>query len=152
MKSATSCHYVSKPSLTCTIRSDKYLCITQENQTYFQKFTVQSKIKLNLFLTNICLTSFSASTIRKITLHYLFPDLTDMDSYNKIVDTVSEKVKDAGLNVLFNNAGISSKFTRLGLMKKQQITDAFLVNTVAPIMLTKVCLQLFYIHEFYINK
>lgn len=75
-----------------------------------------------------------------------------MDSYNKIVDTVSEKVKDAGLNVLFNNAGISSKFTRLGLMKKQQITDAFLVNTVAPIMLTKVRLQLFYIHEFYINE
>lgn len=75
-----------------------------------------------------------------------------MDSYNKIVDTVSEKVKDAGLNVLFNNAGISSKFTRLGLLKKQQITDAFLVNTVAPIMLTKVRLQLFYIHEFYINE
>lgn len=64
--------------------------------------------------------------------------MTDTDSYKKIVDTIDEKVRGNGLNVLFNNAGISSKFTRLGLVKKQQITDAFLVNTVAPIMLTKV--------------
>lgn len=65
---------------------------------------------------------------------------------------VSKKVNGAGLNVLFNNAGISSKFTRLGLVKKQQLTDAFLTNTVAPIMLTKVRLQSFYIYEFYIDE
>lgn len=75
--------------------------------------------------------------------------MTDTDGYEKIVKTVKSKVNDAGLNVLFNNVGISSKFTRLGLVKKQQITDAFFVNTVAPIMLTKVHLCLFYI---YINN
>lgn len=63
----------------------------------------------------------------------------DTDGYKRIVDVVSEKVNGAGLNVLFNNAGISSKFTRLGLVKKQQIIDGFLVNTIAPIMFTKVC-------------
>ncbi|XP_018057045.1 PREDICTED: C-factor [Atta colombica] len=69
-------------------------------------------------------------------------DLTNTDSYKRVVDTVNERVNGAGLNVLFNNAGISSKFTRLGLVKKQQITDAFLINTVAPIMLTKAFLPL----------
>jgi len=69
-------------------------------------------------------------------------DLTNTDSYERVVDTVSKKVNGAGLNVLFNNAGVSSKFTRLGLVKKQQITDAFLINTVAPIMLTKAFLPL----------
>lgn len=77
---------------------------------------------------------------------FFFSDLTDTDGYKRIVDTVSEKVNGAGLNVLFNNAGISSKFTRLGLVKKQQIIDAFLVNTVAPIMLTKVCLYFIFIN------
>ncbi|KAL0129269.1 hypothetical protein PUN28_004162 [Cardiocondyla obscurior] len=69
-------------------------------------------------------------------------DLTDTDSYSKIVDTVSKRVNGAGLNVLFNNAGTASKFTRLGLVKKEQIVDAFLVNTVAPIMLTKALVPL----------
>ncbi|XP_071557992.1 C-signal [Temnothorax nylanderi] len=69
-------------------------------------------------------------------------DLTNTNSYARVVDTVNERVNGAGLNVLFNNAGISSKFTRLGLVKKQQITDGFLINTVAPIMLTKAFLPL----------
>ncbi|XP_012539756.1 C-factor [Monomorium pharaonis] len=69
-------------------------------------------------------------------------DLTDTDSYQKVVDTVSKKLNGAGLNVLFNNAGIANKFTRLGLVKKQQLTDTFLINTVGPIMLTKAFLPL----------
>lgn len=48
-------------------------------------------------------------------------------------------VGDDGLNVLFNNAGTASKFTRLNLVKADQLTDAFATNTIAPIMLTKVC-------------
>ncbi|KMQ84628.1 putative oxidoreductase isoform x3 [Lasius niger] len=91
----------------------------------------------HFFLINIDL----ALIVRKMTYTLLFlSDLTNTDGYKRIVDTVSEKVNGAGLNLLFNNAGISSKFTRLGLVKEQQIIDAFLVNTVAPIMLTKVCL------------
>lgn len=77
-----------------------------------------------------------------ITYVFLPADLINADSYDKIVDVVSEKTKDAGLNILFNNAGVSSKFTRLGLVKKKQLTDAFLINTIVPIMLTKVCLLL----------
>ncbi|XP_011168540.1 C-factor [Solenopsis invicta] len=69
-------------------------------------------------------------------------DLTDTDSYEKVVDTVSKKLNGAGLNVLFNNAGVATKFTRLGLVKKEQLTDAFLINTVVPIMLTKAFLPL----------
>ncbi|XP_029161578.1 uncharacterized protein LOC114933256 isoform X3 [Nylanderia fulva] len=69
-------------------------------------------------------------------------DLTNTNDYKRIVDTVSEKVNGAGLNLLFNNAGVSSKFTRLGLVKEQQIIDAFLINTMAPIMLTKAFLPL----------
>ncbi|XP_020281841.1 uncharacterized protein LOC109853792 isoform X3 [Pseudomyrmex gracilis] len=63
--------------------------------------------------------------------------LTDTANYTKVVNAVAERVKGTGLNVLFNNAGISSKFTRLGLVKQEQITDALLINTVAPILLTK---------------
>lgn len=47
-------------------------------------------------------------------------------------------VKDDGLNVLLNNAGVTSKFTRLQLVKPEQMIDNFTVNTVAPVLLTKV--------------
>ncbi|EFN85971.1 uncharacterized protein LOC105181878 [Harpegnathos saltator] len=99
----------------------------------------------NIFAT--CRDATKATELRALAdkssnIHIIEIDLTDTDGYTKIVDAVSEKVKGAGLNVLFNNAGISSKFTRLGLVKKQQITDAFLVNTVAPILLTKALLPL----------
>lgn len=68
----------------------------------------------------------------------MFKDLANTKDYDKIIKVVAEKVGNAGLNVLFNNAGISSKFTRLGLVKEKQLTEAFFVNTVAPILLTKV--------------
>lgn len=55
-----------------------------------------------------------------------------------MVEFVTSKIGDEGLNVLFNNAGVSNKFTRLSLVKEEQLTDVFLINTVAPIMLTKV--------------
>ncbi|XP_011708195.1 PREDICTED: uncharacterized oxidoreductase C663.09c isoform X1 [Wasmannia auropunctata] len=87
-------------------------------------------------------TELRALADKSSTVQIIEIDLTDTDNYKRVVDTVSEKVNGAGLNVLFNNAGISSKFTRLGLVKKQQIIDAFLINTVAPIMLTKAFLPL----------
>ncbi|XP_032685370.1 C-factor [Odontomachus brunneus] len=99
----------------------------------------------NIFAT--CRDASKATELRALAdespnIHIIEIDLTDTDGYERIVDTISRKVNGAGLNVLFNNAGISSKFTRLGLVKKQQITDALLVNTVAPIMLTKALLPL----------
>ncbi|XP_029664363.1 uncharacterized oxidoreductase C24B10.20 [Formica exsecta] len=94
----------------------------------------------NIFAT--CRDASKATELRTLAdkssnVHIIEIDLMDTDGYKRIVDVVSEKVNGAGLNVLFNNAGISSKFTRLGLVKKQQIIDAFLVNTIAPIMFTK---------------
>lgn len=75
-------------------------------------------------------------------IHVIEIDLTDTNSYDKLVQIVSEKVGNAGLNVLFNNAGVSSKFTRLGLVKEEQLTQTFLVNTVAPVLLTKAFVPL----------
>lgn len=65
-------------------------------------------------------------------------DLKDVNSYGAFSKKVSEIVKDDGLNVLFNNAGVSPKFTRIGLVKSEQLLEAFVTNTLAPIMLTKV--------------
>lgn len=47
-------------------------------------------------------------------------------------------VKDKGLNVLINNAGISTKFTRIGLVKSEDLLNNFKINTIGPIMLTQV--------------
>ncbi|XP_076244470.1 SDR family oxidoreductase sniffer [Calliopsis andreniformis] len=69
-------------------------------------------------------------------------DLADTKKYDKIVQIVSEKVGDAGLNVLFNNAGISPKFARLGLVKEEHLTQTLFVNTVVPILLSKALLPL----------
>ncbi|XP_017790891.1 PREDICTED: C-factor isoform X2 [Habropoda laboriosa] len=75
-------------------------------------------------------------------IHIIEIDLTDTKSYDKIVQIVSDKTGNAGLNVLFNNAGVSPKFTRLNLVKEEQLTETFFVNTVVPILLTKALLPL----------
>jgi len=69
----------------------------------------------------------------------------DTENYDKIIDVVSEKTQANGLNVLLNNAAVSNQFTRIGLVKKDLLVESFLVNTVAPIMLTKVRLLSFYV-------
>ncbi|XP_003702515.2 SDR family oxidoreductase sniffer [Megachile rotundata] len=75
-------------------------------------------------------------------IHIIEIDLVETKNYDKIVQVVSEKVGQDGLNVLFNNAGTSSKFTRLGLVKEEQLTETFFVNTVVPILLSKAFLPL----------
>ncbi|XP_066594546.1 C-signal [Prorops nasuta] len=75
-------------------------------------------------------------------VHIIEIDLLDSKNYKIIVDKVEREVGDKGLNVLFNNAGVSSKFTRLGIVKESQIIEAFQINTVAPILLTKALLPL----------
>ncbi|XP_033340862.1 SDR family oxidoreductase sniffer isoform X1 [Megalopta genalis] len=75
-------------------------------------------------------------------VHIIETDFTDPKDYDKIVKTVSEKVDSDGLNVLFNNAGFSPKFTRLNLMKEDHITKTFFINIVVPLMLTKAVLPL----------
>ncbi|XP_020281847.1 uncharacterized protein LOC109853792 isoform X4 [Pseudomyrmex gracilis] len=99
------------------------------------------------FIFATCRDTSKATELRALAdkspnVHIIEIDLTDTANYTKVVNAVAERVKGTGLNVLFNNAGISSKFTRLGLVKQEQITDALLINTVAPILLTKAFLPL----------
>ena len=81
--------------------------------------------------------------------------MNDFDSYDDAVNTVRSVVQDEGLNVLINNAGISSKFTRINLVKVDQMINNFTTNTVAPLMLTKVCNAIrdfnFFFHDLYCN-
>lgn len=55
-----------------------------------------------------------------------------------MAEEISNYTKENGLNLLINNAGVTSKFTTLNYVKSQQLIDNFMINTVAPILLTKV--------------
>lgn len=70
-------------------------------------------------------------------LHVLQIDLKAVDQYDNFAKEVETIVQDNGLNVLFNNAGVSPKSTRLNFVKTEDLTDTFMTNVVAPIMLTK---------------
>lgn len=69
-------------------------------------------------------------------------ELKDYERYPEIVSQVEEVVKDDGLNVLFNSAGISprSSFFGMSKLKVSELMDVYAVNCVAPLMLTKVSL------------
>ncbi|CAG9095627.1 unnamed protein product [Plutella xylostella] len=73
-------------------------------------------------------------------LHILNLDLTNLNSFGDVVPKISQVMGDQGLNLLVNNAGISTKFTKLQLVKSEQLLENLTVNTVAPIMLTKALL------------
>ncbi|KAJ1531073.1 hypothetical protein ONE63_005900 [Megalurothrips usitatus] len=73
-------------------------------------------------------------------VHVLQIDVKDFGSYDNFAKQVQSIVQDDGLNVLLNSAGVSSKFTRVNLVKVEQMTENFLTNTVAPLMLTKALL------------
>jgi NAD(P)-dependent dehydrogenase (short-subunit alcohol dehydrogenase family) len=71
-------------------------------------------------------------------------DLKDFDKYQEVVDQVKSVVGDAGLNVLFNSAGISPRSSFLGLkaLKPNELMETFAVNCVAPLMLSKAFIPL----------
>ncbi|XP_041762471.1 C-factor [Anopheles merus] len=69
-------------------------------------------------------------------------DVKNFDLYDQFAKDVDAVLQGAGLNVLFNNAGISPKSTRLNFTKQDDLVDTFVVNTVAPIMMTKAFVPL----------
>lgn len=94
-----------------------------------------------------CRDAEKAETLKSISeknrnVHIVEIDLKHFNKYQDLVSKVESIVGDDGLNVLINNAGISSKFSRIGLVKVEQLTENFLVNTAAPIMLAKAHLSL----------
>lgn len=74
-------------------------------------------------------------------------DVTNYDSYGNLVDQVSNIVQDDGLNVLLNNAGISTRSTRLDFVKPEDLMNVFETNAVAPVMLTKVNLHFTFLNH-----
>ena len=64
-------------------------------------------------------------------------DVTDEASYPRLVKEVEDVVKGSGLNLLINNAGLSSNLP-LHELTSEQMRHNYDVNCVAPIMLTKV--------------
>lgn len=71
-------------------------------------------------------------------LKFSFTDLKNFDKYNQLYEQVKELLPETGLSTLINNAGISTNFHRLKLVKVEQLLENFTTNTVGPIMLTKV--------------
>lgn len=65
-------------------------------------------------------------------------DVSNTASFDEMSSRVGEVVGAGGLTLLINNAGVATKFTKLALVKADQLLDNLVVNTVAPIMLTKV--------------
>jgi NAD(P)-dependent dehydrogenase (short-subunit alcohol dehydrogenase family) len=72
-------------------------------------------------------------------LHVLEIDLKEFDKYAELVKRVGDVVKEDGLNVLFNSAGVSPRSSFLGLraLKANELIETYTVNCVAPLMLTK---------------
>uniref|UniRef100_A0A146KPM7 C-factor n=1 Tax=Lygus hesperus TaxID=30085 RepID=A0A146KPM7_LYGHE len=66
----------------------------------------------------------------------------EFDKFPAFATQVGEVLKDGGLDLLINNAGVGSRFHRIGMIKSEELIDTYIVNTVAPIMLTKALLPL----------
>ncbi|XP_058975032.1 C-signal isoform X2 [Musca domestica] len=75
-------------------------------------------------------------------LHIMEIDLRNFKAYDKLVQQIDEVTAAKGLNVLFNNAGISPKSTRINMTNAEDIIETLQTNTVVPIMLAKACLPL----------
>jgi len=113
---------------------------------------VKSLIKLkesprHIFAT--CRDLEKADELRNIAasnqnVHILQIDLKNFEKYPEIVAQVDDVVKGEGLNVLFNNAGVSPRSSFLGLkaLKPNELMDVFAVNCVAPLMMTKAFVPL----------
>lgn len=67
----------------------------------------------------------------------IIADVTDYASFNGFAKQIDDIVKDDGLNVLLNNAGVYLEKGKPEATKDDMI-NTFEINSVAPIMLTRV--------------
>uniref|UniRef100_A0A182UG23 Short-chain dehydrogenase n=1 Tax=Anopheles melas TaxID=34690 RepID=A0A182UG23_9DIPT len=104
--------------------------------------TYRDPAKSQIILPNALVRTALLAGYNRLTLPTLNADVKNFDLYDQFAKDVDAVLQGAGLNVLFNNAGISPKSTRLNFTKQDDLVDTFVVNTVAPIMMTKAFVPL----------
>lgn len=67
------------------------------------------------------------------------------EEFDDIALKIGKIVGDHGLNLLMNNAGFVTPSAKLEDVKAEQFIDNFSVNTVAPILLTKVYIVCYFL-------
>ena len=70
-------------------------------------------------------------------IHILPLDVTRLDSFPVLADSLRHITGGQGLNILINNAGVSPKATKINIVTDQQMRDTFECNVIAPLFLTK---------------
>lgn len=75
-------------------------------------------------------------------LHLVELDVTNYKDYPEVVKKVSQIVGDKGLNLLINNAGLLPQNRDLDAVTPEDMMNAFEVNCVAPLFLSKAFLPL----------
>ncbi len=88
-----------------------------------------------------------ASELATITPHVLTLDVSDEASIAALGTTLADAkrfpmLKDGGLDVLINNAGVSSTAKQLAELTSAELTRVFMVNSFAPLLVTKACVDL----------
>jgi len=67
-------------------------------------------------------------------------DVKNHQSFKSVAQTVEAATGANGLNLLINNAGIASKYVKLGQVTYEELHDNFETNTIAPLLLTQALL------------
>ncbi|KAM3961795.1 LOW QUALITY PROTEIN: SDR family oxidoreductase sniffer [Aphomia sociella] len=75
-------------------------------------------------------------------LYIIHLDVTKTSTFEEVATNVSQVVGEKGLNLLINNAGVATKYTKIHMVKPEQLLENLTVNTIAPIILTKSLLPL----------
>lgn len=68
----------------------------------------------------------------------IFLDVTQFDTYEKVVGEVENIVGEKGLTLLINNAGYMPGIEALDGVTPDALITTITINSVAPVILTKV--------------
>ncbi|XP_037937516.1 C-factor-like [Teleopsis dalmanni] len=110
-----------------------------------QRFAELSNSPKNIFAT--CRNMEKAKELQDLrakhsNIHILEIDLQNFDSYKNLIKHVGDVVKNDGINLLINNAGVGPKTKTLDELEYEDLRDVLTTNTIMPIMFTKACLPL----------